>query len=245
MLLLTGSPDRVSTLSHPGTRPGIRPVIQGRHLEEAATRPGFPLPFGYRRSLLGYSDSRRGVGLSSRSAYRTRPRARPDPDGVTAFRTHELRPGWVPPIPRGRRCSSRTEGRTQPAPAAPRRLVLAPRSNIHLAGLRFTRHQRGFKPFTRPVFPLPAATRMERAAAWAFPRGFRTPPTGSRRRTPGVGTGHRARIWNNALRHQPNLHSCVFTRLRATSRRTVRSASLVHGVERARKAVVAGARSLA
>src|SRR5450755_3883027 len=29
----------------------------------------------------------------------------PDPDGVTAFHTHELRPGWVPPIPRGRRCS--------------------------------------------------------------------------------------------------------------------------------------------
>jgi hypothetical protein len=30
---------------------------------------------------------------------------RPDPDGVTAFRTHELRPGWVPSLPRGRRCS--------------------------------------------------------------------------------------------------------------------------------------------
>ena len=29
------------------------------------------------------------------------------PRRVTAFRTFELRPGWVPPIPRGRRCSSR------------------------------------------------------------------------------------------------------------------------------------------
>jgi hypothetical protein len=36
--------------------------------------------------------------------------SRPDPDGVTAFRTHELRPGWVPSIPRGRRCSSRLDG---------------------------------------------------------------------------------------------------------------------------------------
>jgi hypothetical protein len=33
-----------------------------------------------------------------------------------------------------------------------------------------TRHQRGFKQFTRPVFPSPTATRMERAAASAFPR---------------------------------------------------------------------------
>jgi len=49
-------------------------------------------------------------------------------------------------------------------------LVLQPRSNIHLAGLRFTRHQRGFTQFARPVFPSPAAARMERAAAWAFPR---------------------------------------------------------------------------
>ena len=52
------------------------------------------------------SDSRRGVGPSLRSAYRTRA-SRPDPDGVTTFRTHELRPGWVPPLPRGRWCSSR------------------------------------------------------------------------------------------------------------------------------------------
>ena len=40
----------------------------------------------------------------------------------------------------------------------------------HLARLRLTRHQRGFKQFTRPVFPSPATARMERAAAWAFPR---------------------------------------------------------------------------
>ncbi len=31
-------------------------------------------------------------------------------------------------------------------------------------------HQRGSKQFTHPVFPSPAAARMERAAAWTFPR---------------------------------------------------------------------------
>jgi hypothetical protein len=36
-------------------------------------------------------------------------------------------------------------------------------------GSCFTRHQRGFKQFARPVFPSPAAARMERAATWAFP----------------------------------------------------------------------------
>jgi len=31
--------------------------------------------------------------------------SRLDPDGVTTFRTCEIRPVWVPPLPRGRRCS--------------------------------------------------------------------------------------------------------------------------------------------
>jgi hypothetical protein len=47
--------------------------------------------------------SRQGVGPSSRSAYRTT--IGPDPDGVSMFHTREIRPGWVPPTPRGRRCS--------------------------------------------------------------------------------------------------------------------------------------------
>jgi hypothetical protein len=42
---------------------------------------------------------------------------------------------------------------------------LDPAPTSHLAGLCLTRHQRSFKQFTRPVFPSPAAARMERAAA--------------------------------------------------------------------------------
>ncbi len=97
---------RVSTLSGPDTRSGIRPVIRDRLAEEPATSGrGFPLPFGHRRWLVGPSQSRSGS-----SAFLTvdlpapRCRAR-DPVGVTTFHTRELRPGRVPPISRGRRCS--------------------------------------------------------------------------------------------------------------------------------------------
>ena len=95
----------------------------------------------------------------------------PDPDGVTAFRTHELRPGWVPSKPRGRRCSSRTEGRAQPAPAALPRLVLRPALAHPSCGLCFTRHQRGFTQFTRPACPSPVAAGMDRPPL-GFPRSF-------------------------------------------------------------------------
>jgi hypothetical protein len=76
-------------------------------LEGVAIVSRFPVAFRPPAFASRSSDSRRGLGPPSRSAYRTRPQARPDPGGVTAFRTHELRPGWVPSIPRGRRCSSR------------------------------------------------------------------------------------------------------------------------------------------
>ena len=150
----------------------------------------------------------------------------PDLDGVTAFRTHELRPGWVPSIPRGRRCSSRSEDRAQPAPAALPRLALRPCSSIPSAGIRLTRHQRGFKQFTRPACPSPVAARMERAAL-GLPPSF-TP------RRPGADESRRSGA-KGAIEHEPGttlttsaeppilrVHS-----IRATSRRTDRCDSLV------------------
>jgi len=75
---------------------------------------------------------------------------------------------------------------------------LHPAPASHRAGLCLTRHQRGFTQFTRPVFPSPAAARMERAAASAFPRAShpadQEPATHAR-----VGTGQRARTWNYTL----------------------------------------------
>jgi len=132
-----------------------------------------------------------------RSAYRTRAKTRPDLDGVTAFRTHELRPGWVPSLPRGRRCSP---GQVVSLTGACRFTAASPCSPPArpINGGRFTRHQRGFTQFTRPVFPSPAAARMERRAASAFPRAShpadREPTTHAE-----VGTGQRARTWNYAL----------------------------------------------
>jgi hypothetical protein len=103
-LLFTRPPDRVSALSRPGTRPGTRPVIRDGHLEEAATHPGFPLPFGCRHLPLGHP-----IPAEELSPPCSRPTGRanthPDPGGVTVFRPPELRPGWVPPLPRGRWCS--------------------------------------------------------------------------------------------------------------------------------------------
>ena len=117
----------------------------------------------------------------------------PDLGGVTTFRTCELQPGWVPSLPRGRRCSSR------PSRFLDRRLPLYrgqsldPAPASHRAGLCMTRHQREFKQFTRPTFPSPVAARMERAALGLSP-GLRTPPTRSRRRTP---------RWGQAIKHGP------------------------------------------
>jgi len=153
----------------------------------------FPAAFRLPALASRSSDSRRGVGPSSRSAYRANPRARPDLDGVTTFRTRELQPGWVPSLPRGRRCSSR------PSRFLDRRLPLCrgqslhPAPASHRAGLRLTRHQREFKQFTRPAFPSPVTARMERAALGLSP-GLRTPPTRSRRRTP---------RWRQAIEHGP------------------------------------------
>jgi len=63
-----------------------------------------------------------------------------------------------------------------------------------LAGLRLTRHQRGFKQSTRPVFPSPVAARMERATLGLSPE-LRTPPLLATH--VGAGTGHRARTRNH------------------------------------------------
>jgi len=103
-LRLRGSPDHVSALSRPGTSPGIRPVVHGDQLEGLAQLPWFPAAFPPPAFASWPSCSRQGIGPSSRSAYRPTEHG-PDPDGVSTFRTHELRPGWVPSIPRGRRCA--------------------------------------------------------------------------------------------------------------------------------------------
>ena len=120
----------------------------------------FPVAFRLPAFASRSSDSRRGIRPSSRSAYRAR---RPDLDGVTAFRTHELQPGWVPPLPRGRRRSSRLSA------VLNRRLPLLSGQSLHPAT---SIHQRGphYGASTEVYaihpsgFPLACDPRMERAS---------------------------------------------------------------------------------
>ena len=61
IFLSTGSPDRVSALPRPGTRPGIRPVIRNDRLEEAAIVSRFPAAFRLPAAEVG---QRRGGGYA-------------------------------------------------------------------------------------------------------------------------------------------------------------------------------------
>jgi hypothetical protein len=60
-------------------------------------------------------------------------------------------------------------------------------------GRLFTRHQRRFTRFTRPVFPFACGPRMERAPLGFYPE-LRTPPAQHQQRTSG---------WGRAIEHEP------------------------------------------
>jgi hypothetical protein len=167
IFLITGSPDRVSALSSRATGARIRPVISD-HQPEAAGLPvtvscclsatgvrfsviRFP-PRSWALLMVGLpANGRTSTGLP-RSA-----RMSCDRGGCPLYPGDDgAHPGRGPSPTRIRRIST-----TSPCTPTP---------TLHLTGLHITRHQRGFKQFTRPIFPSPAAARMERAAASAFPR---------------------------------------------------------------------------
>jgi hypothetical protein len=113
-------------------------------------------------------------------------------------------------MPRGRRCSSRTEGRAQPAPAATAGQSFNPAPVSHRQGPA----SRGINEGSHDS-PVRASPRLW-PPGWngppsGFPLGFAPRRPGAGRCTPGAGIGRRARTWNDALRHQPNLQSRVFT----------------------------------
>ena len=83
---------------------------------------------------------------------------RPDPDGVSVFRTHELRSGWVPSLLRGRRCSSRPTSLTGRHPRPLNRWSLNPATTIHPCEAPLDEAStKGSRVFTRPIFPSPVA----------------------------------------------------------------------------------------
>lgn len=94
--LLTSAPFRARPPGrYPASYPRLPPGGDG-------PTPRFPVAF--RRTGVRFLSTLFPPGhrLPLRSAYQTQCL---DPDEVSTFRTSEIRPGWTPSIPRGRRCS--------------------------------------------------------------------------------------------------------------------------------------------
>ena len=145
--------------------------------EARPSRPGFPLPFGHRHLLPGHPVPARGTGPSLRSAYRSLLPG-PDPDGVATFRAHELRPGWVPSLPRGLRCPHGRQvipGRRTPPCSGP---SLYPRPATHHRRLLITRHHQGFTVVHPSGLPLACSPRVEREPSGFYPRASHPAVTG-------------------------------------------------------------------
>ena len=121
---------------------------------------------------------------------------RPDPDGVTAFRTHESRPGWVLSVAREQRCSSRLERVPNRRPPHSQRPVPALRHNNPSRGALHHEASTRVQAIHPSGLPLACDPRMERERLGLFPE-LRTPPTSGRATHVEEGTGHRARTWNN------------------------------------------------
>ena len=151
-----GSPGHVSSLSRPSTGLGIRPVIHDHQQEGAdrlvvVSRCVSAAGIGFLVILFPPGNwALLAVGLPARSGS--------DPDGVSTFRTLKLRPGWVPSISRGRRCSPGLATITGPRLPHLSGPSLRPATTTHL---NETPHHetstKGSNDFTRPVFPSPDA----------------------------------------------------------------------------------------
>ena len=184
----------------------------GRPAKARLSRPGFPLPFRPPAFASWSSCARQGAGPSLRSAYRSLLPG-PDPDGVATFRAHELRPGWVPSLPRGLRYPHGRQvipGRRMPPCSGP---SLYPRPATHHRRLLITRHHQGFTVVHPPGLPLACSPRVEREPSGLFP-GLHTPPLPAAHA--GVGTGivgtclsYVTISWSSSQRsHSPRATSC-------------------------------------
>jgi hypothetical protein len=144
----------VSLLSQPGTRPGIRPVIQDQPPGEAATL----VSVSCRLSVTGIrflgilfppkNWALLTVGLPAHQlAGRTRTGF-----PCSARMRHDW--GWMSSIPRGRRCPHGRECSTTAACRITTAQSLSPRHYIPTQRVTLTRHHRGF-PFSHPIPSLP------------------------------------------------------------------------------------------
>ena len=145
--------------------------------------------------------------------------------------------GFSPSFEPRREHQRRTSGRGQALSTSPEpRLRYSP-------NLQSTRSLQCVRPRVANPSDLPLACdpRMEQRSL-GLSRELRTPR--SLAAHVGAGTGHRARTWINALGHRVSLQSCVDLSMRATSRRTRRTGSLVAGQFRLRRRSWAPAEAL-
>jgi hypothetical protein len=188
----SGGSDRIASKAHLPTSAPFRVRAAARYpagyagqpAEELGSCPGFPSPYGAPAFASWASCSRQRPGPSLPPAYRRRLTALPDPDGVSTFRMRELRPGWVPPRPRGQRCSRGQRRSARPPLAVPPRLGPAPWRSSHLPGPWVTRHQRGFTHVHPSGLPLACAPGWDGRASASAPSSA---PRSYPRRTSGRG----------------------------------------------------------
>jgi hypothetical protein len=204
-----------------------RPVIRDDRPEETAIASRFPVAFqppAFCFSVIRFPPRNWAlltVGLPGEHY-------RPDLDGVTAFRTHELRPGWVPSKPRGRRCPSRTEGRAQPAPAALPRLVLSTRFSPSIMRAPFYEASTRVQAIHPSGLPLACSTRDGTGRPWAFPEASHPPdqePTSHAGVGPGLEHGPgTTRSTSHPLTLQSVVHSlsCDLASHRPSGKRSAR-----------------------
>ena len=174
----------MSTLSGPGTSSRIRPVVRD---DRRRADHGVPFPVAFRPPALASRVIRcppgdwafLTVGLPGTSPC-------PDPSGLPRSTCCEIRPGWVPPVSRGRRCSPGRQISPRPPLPLPSGQPLYPRRHIPSPRASITRHQRSSRVHPSGL-PLACCPRMERKP-FGFPLGFE--PRCYQRRTSGWGRIH-------------------------------------------------------
>jgi hypothetical protein len=197
--------------------PGIRPVIRDHQPEG----PAIHVPVscclsaaGIRFSVIRFPPRNSAlltVGLPGKTFC-------PDLDGVTAFRTHELRPGWVPPITRGQVVLAQPGRLPARHPPLPSGQSLKPRRNIPprealLHGPSTGVHSRS--PVRSSPRPRP---RDGTSGRFGAPPELRTPPSPAAH----VRSGDRPSSTDLELplNSHPSTSNPVVHSTRATSRRT-------------------------
>jgi len=211
-----------------GQHARIRPVMR-QPSGGGAKSCGCRFPVAFRPSALASWVFLRPLGSCAFLTVGLPAERSPDPNGVVMLRMNKIRPGRVPPLPRGRWCAPGrrlSSGRHPPLCCGQ---SLRPRCHIPSAGVTFTRRHRGFAhvhpspqddrlpPRSREARPLPAGLllahgpRMEREPLRLSTPGFT--PRSHPQSMPGRRQALRALARVLHLWHQPNLQTVPPTSL--------------------------------